>query len=137
MGIRDWSSDVCSSDLHNAAAASRACCARAGKRARKRRSSYRFAPWRQDAATEGAGQGCWRPGLWNEADVQGPGCDPLPPARGAARLGSVPGHLELNSSYKDRHAELVSASMAGSFLTSCACFEGRPWTLKQVQGDAC
>src|SRR3546814_8272906 len=93
--------------------------------------------FRSEAATEGAGQGCWRPGLWNEADVQGPGCDPLPPARGAARLGSVPGHLELNSSYKDRHAELVSASLAGSFLTSCACFDGRPWPLKQVQGEAC
>ena len=34
-----------------------------------------------------------------------------------------------------RHAELVSASMARSLLRRRAKFEGRPWTLKQVQGD--
>src|SRR3546814_6678077 len=36
---------------------------------------------------------------------------------------------------KDRHAELVSASMARSRVQRCALFEDRPWTLKQVQGD--
>src|SRR3546814_13224434 len=34
-----------------------------------------------------------------------------------------------------RHAELVSASMACAFAQRCALFEGRSWTLKQVQGD--
>src|SRR3546814_1544005 len=34
-----------------------------------------------------------------------------------------------------RHAELVSASMAYSLGQRCTQFEGRPWTLKQVQGD--
>src|SRR3546814_14854764 len=34
-----------------------------------------------------------------------------------------------------RHAELVSASMAYSLGQRCTPFEGRPWTLKQVQGD--
>ncbi|WP_156416438.1 MULTISPECIES: hypothetical protein [unclassified Sphingopyxis] len=34
-----------------------------------------------------------------------------------------------------RHAELVSASMAGLLDQRGACFEVRPWTLKQVQGD--
>jgi hypothetical protein len=35
----------------------------------------------------------------------------------------------------NRHAELVSASMAGLLGHRSVCFEVRPWTLKQVQGD--
>jgi hypothetical protein len=34
-----------------------------------------------------------------------------------------------------RHAELVSASMAGLLGHRSICFQVRPWTLKQVQGD--
>ena len=34
-----------------------------------------------------------------------------------------------------RHAELVSVSMAGPLLLRRLSGEGRPWTLKQVQGD--
>src|SRR3546814_2806916 len=36
---------------------------------------------------------------------------------------------------RPRHAELVSASMAGPLTLRCAEGNGRPWTLKQVQGD--
>src|SRR3546814_4559993 len=36
---------------------------------------------------------------------------------------------------RPRHAELVSASMAGPLTLRCAEGNGRPWTLKQDQGD--
>src|SRR3546814_11028661 len=36
---------------------------------------------------------------------------------------------------RPRHAELVSASMAEPLTLRCAEGNGRPWTLKQVQGD--
>ena len=37
--------------------------------------------------------------------------------------------------YFNRHAELVSASMAGPCIRRRAKGNGGPWTLKQVQGD--
>src|SRR3546814_20273229 len=73
MRISDWSSDVCSSELH-------------------------VRPENQSAKSTGSG--CLRPPL----------------------------------SFL-RHAELVSASMAGSRGRHRDSFEGGPWTLKQVQGD--
>src|SRR3546814_17100470 len=73
MRISDWSSDVCSSELH-------------------------VRPENQSAKSTGSG--CLRPPL----------------------------------SFL-RHAELVSASMAGSRGRHRASFEGGPWTLKQVPGD--
>src|SRR3546814_4992741 len=58
------------------------------------------------------------------------------PTRRASDLGSlVPAFGVGSSPFKFRHAELVSASMAGLIALRCAGREGGPWTLKQVQGD--
>jgi hypothetical protein len=35
----------------------------------------------------------------------------------------------------NRHAELVSASMACALVERCADGKSGPWTLKRVQGD--
>src|SRR3546814_15567257 len=45
------------------------------------------------------------------------------------------GGTGVETASRPRHAELVSASMAGPLTLRCAEGNGRPWTLKQVQGD--